>query len=41
MTKAEIEAILERFTDLVAKKVANELSTCWLTREEYAQRNKI
>lgn len=41
MTEHELEAILERFTDLVARKVANELSTTWLTREEYAQRFKI
>ncbi len=41
MTEQEIEAILERFTDKLAIKLANELSTTWLTREEYAHRFKV
>lgn len=41
MTEQEIEAILERFSDIVARKIANELSTTWLTREEYSHRFKI
>lgn len=41
MTEQEIEAVAKRVAELLEPLIANNVSTFWLTREEYARQNKI